>query len=688
MHFSFCFLVTFLVSYVGAASTFSPARPPAIPLAVKSPYLSVWLGAGSDGGNGGYLAGQWPTFWPGQISAWAGMIRVDGTVHTWMGLPGTNTVEQVAYEYTSTHSIFRMRVGSMVEMNVTFLSPVTPHDLRRQSLVFSYLDVEVASLDGRPHNVQLYADITAEWVSGDRNAIAQWDYGVTKGDVAYHKIYRQTQLLFSEDGDQAEWGEWYWGTDNEKGLTYQAGADVDVRGAFTKNGTLANSKDDNYRAISSKWPVFGFARDLGSVSSTANVLFSVGLAQDSAIQYTGKVSGTTAEPSLWKSYFSSGTDALDFFHHDHDVSSRLSRELDRQIEKDSIAAGGQDYMTITTLTVRQAFGAVQLCGTSEDPYIFMKEISSNGNMNTVDVIFPAHPIFLYTNPEFLKLLLKPIFEIQENGKYPNSYAIHDIGAHYPNATGHPDGKDEAMPLEECGNMVIMALAYAMHAKDDAYLSQHYGILSKWTTYLVQDAIYPAHQISTDDFAGPLANQTNLALKGIIGIEAMAAIDSRTGHEQSASNNSRIAHDYINRWQTLGVAQNARPPHTTLSYGSNDSHGLLYNLYADRELRLNLVPDSVYDMQSTFYPTVKAKYGVPLDTRHQYTKTDWELFAAAVASTSTREMFHSLIVTWINETPTNRAFTDLYETVSGNYPSGITFIARPVMGGAFALMILD
>jgi hypothetical protein len=195
---------------------------------------------------------------------------------------------------------------------------------------------------------------------------------------------------------------------------------------------------------------------------------------------------------------------LDFFHYDFATATSLSSDLDRQVAKDSIAAAGQDYLTITSLTVRQAFAAVQLTGTPEDPYIFMKEISSNGNMNTVDVIFPAHPIFLYTNPELLKLVLKPVYEIQENGKYPNTYAMHDIGAHYPNATGHPDGNDEKMPLEECGNMVIMALAYAKKAKDNDYLSKHYPILKKWTQYLVEDAIYPANQISTDDFAGALA----------------------------------------------------------------------------------------------------------------------------------------------------------------------------------------
>lgn len=51
------------LALAAAQSTFTPARPPAIPLAVKAPYLSTWLNVGSDGGNGGYLAGEWPVFW-------------------------------------------------------------------------------------------------------------------------------------------------------------------------------------------------------------------------------------------------------------------------------------------------------------------------------------------------------------------------------------------------------------------------------------------------------------------------------------------------------------------------------------------------------------------------------------------------------------------------------------------------
>ena len=78
-----------------------------------------------------------------------------------MGLPGSLTVNQTFFEYTSTKSIFTMHVGDAVKMKVTFLSPVTPQDLRRQSLSFSYLHVDVASLDGKPHEVQLYSDISA-----------------------------------------------------------------------------------------------------------------------------------------------------------------------------------------------------------------------------------------------------------------------------------------------------------------------------------------------------------------------------------------------------------------------------------------------------------------------------------------------------------------------------------------------
>ncbi|KAK5003939.1 hypothetical protein LTR28_009561 [Elasticomyces elasticus] len=79
-----------------------------------------------------------------------------------MGYPGgPTTVTQTAFSYTSTRSIFSMHVGTAISMNITFLSPVTPTDMLRQSIPFSYMMVEIQSLDGNKHDVQLYSDVSA-----------------------------------------------------------------------------------------------------------------------------------------------------------------------------------------------------------------------------------------------------------------------------------------------------------------------------------------------------------------------------------------------------------------------------------------------------------------------------------------------------------------------------------------------
>jgi len=98
----------------------------------------------------------------GQWLGWTGLIKVDGTTFLWMGAPGgfNNKANQTSFEYTSTKSIFTMTAGK-IELKVTFLSPLTPKDYKRQSLTFSYMDVAVSSLDGSEHDVQVYTDISA-----------------------------------------------------------------------------------------------------------------------------------------------------------------------------------------------------------------------------------------------------------------------------------------------------------------------------------------------------------------------------------------------------------------------------------------------------------------------------------------------------------------------------------------------
>jgi hypothetical protein len=513
----------------------------------------------------------------------------------------------------------------------------------------------------------------------------EWSYG-TANDTAYHRFARQTQAAFSEQGDQAEWGDWYYAASDTDSLTHKSGADGDVRSQFITTGKLDNTADSSFRSINDRYPVFGFSNNLGRVGSVQkSSLFTVFLAQDESAQFnTG--SGLKGVPSYWREQYANNEDALNFFHNDYQNIHDQSVKLDMLVAEDAKRVGGQDYLTIVSLAARQAWAATQVAGTADSPYIFMKEISSNGNMNTVDVIYPSSPLLLYFNPAWLKLLLDPVYIVQENGLWSKDFSIHDIGFHYPNATGHATEQTQEMPLEESGNMLILSLAYAQKTNDTAFLTQHYALLHQWTSYLISNTLIPATQQSTDDFAGSLANQTNLALKGIIAIRAMSAIANLTAHPTDSSNFSQIATSYITTWQTLGLNTASSPPHSTLAYNNASSHGLLYNLYADALLQTHLVPRAVYEMQSAFYPTIAEAFGVPLDTRHGWAKNDWEMWAAAVAGESTRTEMVARLAKWIGETSTGSPATDLYEAATGGY-GPVPFAARPVVGGWFALLAL-
>lgn len=83
-----------------------------------------------------------------------------------------------------------------------------------------------------------------------------------------------------------------------------------------------------------------------------------------------------------------------------------------------------------------------------------------------------------------------------------------------------------------------------------------------------------------------------------------------------------------------------------------------------------------------------RYGLPLDSRHLYAKSDWEFEAAAVSSRATRTQILDAVAKWLNETETDHPFTDLYKTEEkGGFP-GPNFFARPVVGAHFAFLTLE
>ena len=131
----------------------------------------------------------------------------------------------------------------------------------------------------------------------------------------------------------------------------------------------------------------------------SSVLFTVGYVQDPLIQFASP-RGVNDYAPLWKSYFPTALEMIYFHYQDYDHAVNISRILDDKIERDAYRVSqNPNYAAIAALSARQAIGGVVLAesaigriidGKGSKPLVFLKEISSDGNMQTVDVIFPAY----------------------------------------------------------------------------------------------------------------------------------------------------------------------------------------------------------------------------------------------------------------------------------------------------------
>lgn len=211
-------------------------------------------------------------------------------------------------------------------------------------------------------------------------------------------------------------------------------------------------------------PVFAFAKSFHLNSSLLRpdagqdkVLFTIAHLQDPVVQFAS-ARGLTFMRPLWASWFSSPEELVLFHYLDFGAAAALAANYSTQLAVDAARSGSQKYVDILALSARQVLGGTSFAGTPDNPLLFLKEISSDGNCQTIDVIFPSFPFFMYTNPRWLAYLLEPLIEHTLSGQYPNKYAMHDLGYNFPNVTGHPDGHDEYMPVEECGNILLMGLA--------------------------------------------------------------------------------------------------------------------------------------------------------------------------------------------------------------------------------------
>lgn len=672
-------------SAVSPAGTFSPLRPPATPLAVRSMYLTTWL-------PGDNLAGTWPTFWNGRVTALCGIARIDGTPYLFAGAPSLpggpalTTMQQTSLELTATRSTYTL-TGGGVTLTVTFLSPVDLGNLQRQSVPMSYVTVQAASSDGGSHTVSLYLDASAEWVHGDSTQQVTWGQRQTGSMVAL-SCQPASPGVLREDNDQASWGSLVFAAPSGSGLSWQTGQDTVVRGGFASSGALPGTDDTAQpRAINDDWPVFALARNLGTVTSAGSALFrvSLGHVRTPAVSYLG----TDLDP-WWTNYWGSWTDMLDWFDADYPSALDAANALDAKVRGDASAAVGggtvgDRYAAVCALALRQAVAGTELVNRGGSPWAFLKEISSDGNVSTVDVIYPAFPAYLYLAPSYLRLLLEPVLDYADGG-WPKTFAEHDIGSSYPQAAGHDDGDEEDMPVEESANMLIMTAAVVRQlpaSQASSFAGSHYAVLRQWAEYLVGNALDPGNQNQTDDFTGPIAHSVNLALKGILGIGAMSLIAGAAGETADQARYMSVARGYISQWVTKGLDSSGT--HMKLAYDQDGTWSLKYNGSPDRILGLGLVPLGVATMEAAWYQSQAGAYGVLLDPRNDYTKTDWEMWTAAWLADhpTTRDTLVSGVYAFADSTPQRVPFSDWYVVASGAQRG---FADRPVIGGVLSLLV--
>jgi hypothetical protein len=174
-------------------------------------------------------------------------------------------------------------------------------------------------------------------------------------------------------------------------------------------------------------------------------------------------------------------------------------------------------------------------------------------------------------------------------------------------------------------MLIMVDALS-RAEGSAHLAERYWPqLTKWAEYLREKGLDPENQLTTDDFAGHVAHNANLSIKAIDALAAYADMARLLKHESVAKDYDATAKSMAAKWVTMA----AEGDHYKLAFNSPGTWSQKYNLVWDIVLDYNLFPHSVRDAEMTYYLTKLNRYGLPLDSRADYTKLDWSIWTATL-----------------------------------------------------------
>ena len=663
-----------------SAQTVAPIRPPATPLVAHDPYFSIW--SMSDRLTDG------PTkHWTGSEQAMTGLIRIDGSVFRFMGgqlrwaepLPA---LSQVSREITPTRTVYGFE-GQGIRLDLTFLTPALPQDLDVLSRPVTYVIFDVRSIDQRPHRVKLYYDCASSLAVNTTDQPAMWSRH-SAGDLAVVRLGSLEQRMLTRSGDdlRIDWGYLYLAaprSENPETL----GATARNRARFAATLKLPEPHDlDVPLQTDRDLPLAAMAFEFDVTGGTPISKWLM-MAYDDlySIQYFKR----DLRP-YWRRKGMGAEGLLKAAEHDFPSLRERCLRFDRDLAEDLIRAGGPKYASLAVLAYRETLAAHKLAADVDGtPLYFPKENFSNGCISTVDVIYPSAPFFLLLSPELLKAQLRPVLDYARSGRWPWAYAPHDLGQ-YPLANGQVYGggeenEDRQMPVEESGNMLILMAALAKVEGNADFAKPYWPQLTRWAGYLAEKGLDPENQLSTDDFAGHLAHNTNLSIKAIIGLAGYGKLAEALGDRAAGAKYGRLAKELATKWVSMANDGD----HYRLAFDKAGTWSQKYNLIWDKLLGYGLFPPEVSRKEIAYYKSMEKPFGVPLDNRAEYTKLDWLIWTATLAD-NPRDFaaIADPAYRFANETADRVPLSDWYWTHNGKHRG---FQARSVVGGVF-IKLLD
>lgn len=571
---------------------------------------------------------------------------------------------QTNVNINATQTIYNFTCGK-IDLTLTFTSPLLLDDLEMISRPISYISYKVSANDGGMHDVAVYFGTSTDLaVNLPAQAVSAQKYASDNLSILKAGTVEQPVLQKKGDNLRIDWGYMYVAVPQSYNSNQYISSSAGAMESFGQKEPSSNLKEGKHLVLNTVISV-------GKVGSTPKEQFVL-LGYDDllAIQYFGK-----NLKAWWKLDPAKTIEKeLALAAKDYTAVIKKCNDFNSSIHQTAVAAGGENYAKLCDLAYRQSISAHKLVKSPEGEILFLsKENFSNGSINTVDITYPSAPLYLIYNPKLMEGMLNGIFYFSESGKYTKTFAAHDIGT-YPLANGQTYG--EGMPVEESGNMLILTAAIAKAEGNAEYAKKHWKTLTTWVEYLNQEGFDPANQLCTDDFAGHLARNANLSVKAIVGIGCYAMLAKKLGYQSIAQKYRKSAQEMVVKWMSLADAGD----HYALTFNDKNTWSEKYNMVWDKVLGLKLFPKSVYDKEVKFYLSKQNDYGLPLDSRKSYSKSDWILWTAGLTDNANDfKAFVNPVYKYVTETTSRVPLSDWHETTDGKM---VGFQARSVVGGYF------